>query len=107
MRALPMILPLLLVAAGSCLAPSRSEEGSSPVLLANPILTSQQSGTTALLQAISPVDPRVVWASGHRGTWVRTVDGGATWESGQVPGGDTLQFRDVHAVSAGVAYLMA
>ena len=78
-----------------------------PILLQPPILTAQQSGTTALLQAISPVDASVVWVSGHRGTWLRTLDGGTTWTAGQVPGADTMQFRDVHAVSAEIAYLMS
>ena len=75
--------------------------------LAFPILTPQQSGTTALLQAVSAVDERVVWVSGHAGTYARTLDGGATWTSGRVPGSDTLQFRDVHAVSADTAFLMS
>lgn len=67
----------------------------------------QMSGTTALLQAISAVDSDVVWVSGHRGTYARTTDGGLTWHSAVVPGADSLQFRDVHAVSADTAYLMS
>src|SRR5262249_55012229 len=55
----------------------------------------QQSGTDALLIAVSAVDDRVVWASGQGGTWLRTLDGGAHWQSGRVPGADSLQFRDV------------
>ena len=72
-----------------------------------PTLTPQHSGTQSLLQAVSPVSEQVVWVSGHRGTYARTVDGGATWTPGGVPGADSLQFRDVHAVSADVAYLLA
>ena len=72
-----------------------------------PVLERQASGTTALLQAVSPVDPNVVWVSGHRGTWARTLDGGATWTTGVVSGADTLQFRDVHAHSADVAWLLS
>ena len=60
-----------------------------------------------MLQAVSVVDENVVWVSGHRATYVRTVDGGATWEVGVVPGPDTLQFRDVHAVDANTAYLLS
>ncbi len=71
------------------------------------VLETQQSGTTALLQAVSAVNDRVAWVSGHRGTWVRTLDGGATWQAGQVAGADSLQFRDVHAVSADTAFLMS
>ena len=72
-----------------------------------PFLDPQVSGTTSLLQAVSVVDENVVWVSGHRATYARTVDGGATWEAGTVPGPDTLQFRDVHAVDANTAYLLS
>ena len=67
----------------------------------------QASGTSALLQAVSAVSAEVVWVSGHRGTYARTTDGGRSWEAGVVPGADTLQFRDVHAVSATTAYLLS
>jgi photosystem II stability/assembly factor-like uncharacterized protein len=81
-----------------------------PILLAAlqaPQLTDQTAGTTARLQAVSVVSPRVVWASGARGTWVRTTDGGTTWAAGVVPGADTLEFRDVHAASADTAWLLS
>jgi len=94
-------VPLLLIA--SC---SRSRTaGSPPVVGAS---TEQQSHTTALLQAVSAVNDSVVWVSGHRATWVRTVDGGRTWVPGAMTGPDSgLQFRDVEAVSATSAYLLA
>ena len=76
-------------------------------LLLAPQVTVQESGTNALLQAVSVVDARIVWVSGHRGTFARTLDGGATWQSSRVPGADSLEFRDVHAVSADTAYLMS
>jgi photosystem II stability/assembly factor-like uncharacterized protein len=68
---------------------------------------SQASGTTQLLIGISPVNENVVWASGTGGTWVRTTDGGTTWQTGRVPGADTLQFRDVHAVDSNTAWLLS
>lgn len=72
------------------------------------MITEQQSHTTALLQAVSAVDERVVWVAGHRATWARTVDGGRTWVPGAMTGPDsTLEFRDVHAVGATTAYLLA
>jgi hypothetical protein len=67
----------------------------------------QSSGTTSLLIGLSPVNAKVVWASGVRGTWVRTVDGGATWTHGVVPGAELLQFRDVQALDANTAWLMS
>lgn len=69
--------------------------------------TPQNSGTTALLQAVSIVDANIVWVSGHRGSYTRTTDGGATWHAAMVPGADSLQFRDVHAVDSNTAYLMS
>ena len=65
------------------------------------------SGTTERLQAVSPVNSQVVWASGTGGTYALTTDGGETWVSAVVPGAETLEFRDVEGVSAEVAYLMA
>jgi len=72
-----------------------------------PTLTPQQSGTTNRLQAISPVNGRVAWASGVGGTFVVTTDGGNSWRAGVVPGAEELQFRDVEGVSERVAYLMS
>ena len=71
------------------------------------VFTDQASGSTALLQAISIVDSNTVWVSGHAGTYARTTDGGATWHAAVVPGADSLQFRDVEAVSADTAFLMS
>ena len=72
-----------------------------------PKLTPQNSGTTQLLISVSPVNARVVWASGAGGTFVRTTNGGKTWTAGVVPGAELLQFRDVQGVSDQVAYLQS
>ncbi|HUF36151.1 MAG TPA: hypothetical protein VMN37_09385 [Gemmatimonadales bacterium] len=101
-----------LVAAAGCSAPSSlSPEGvraqAGPPGAGTPTLTPQTSGTTNRLQAISVVSPRIAWASGLGGTYVVTTDGGETWRPGVVPGAEALQFRDVEAVNARVAYLMA
>jgi len=72
-----------------------------------PTTTPQVSGTTSRLQAVSPVDKNVVWASGVNGTYVVTTNGGATWRAGVVPGAETLRFRDVQGVSERIAYLLA
>lgn len=67
----------------------------------------QKSNTTSSLHGLSIVNANVVWASGTDGTFVRTTDGGETWHVGTVPGGDTLDFRDVYAVDDKTAYLMS
>ncbi len=74
-----------------------------------PTITVQQSGVEALFQAvsISAVDPDVAWISGHRGTYARTTDGGRTWSARVVPGRDSLEFRDVHAIDARRAWLLS
>ena len=67
----------------------------------------QQSNTTALLIAVSAVNDSVAWVSGTGGTVLRTLDGGATWHAGKVPGADSLQFRDVHALDANHAWVLS
>src|SRR6266853_1631474 len=72
-----------------------------------PTLTPQNSGTTNRLQAVSPVNSDVVWASGLGGTFVVTTDGGEIWTAGGVPGAESVQFRDVQGVSRRIAYLLS
>src|SRR3990172_4953645 len=72
-----------------------------------PVLTEQASGVQATLQAVSPVNDSVVWVSGHAGVTLRPLDGGRTWIRPAAPGGDSLQFRDVHAVSRDTAYVLS
>lgn len=109
-----LIITLIAVAASGQSASSQisaaSQTGNRPSWhdrFQSPTLTSQTSGTTNRLQAISPVSAEVVWASGVGGTFVRTTNGGATWKVGVVPGAETLQFRDVQGVSERVAYLLS
>lgn len=97
-----IVLPLAVLAAFACAGASRGTPASTQITR-----TEQVSGTTSLLIAVSPVNERVVWVSGSRGTWLRTTDGGATWRSGRVSGADSLQFRDVHAVDSTTAYLLS
>ena len=71
------------------------------------VTVEQASGTTQLLVGVSVVNDQVVWASGAGGTFLRTTDGGATWQAGRVPGADTLQFRDVFALDSSTAWLLS
>ncbi len=59
------------------------------------------------LRGISAVNEQVVWASGTKGTYLRTQDGGSTWQLAQVPGAGELDFRDIHAVDARTAYILS
>ncbi len=67
----------------------------------------QKSNTVENLRGVSAVTRKVAWASGTHGTYLRTVDGGSSWRMAQVPGAETLDFRDVEAFSADVAYLLS
>lgn len=60
-------------------------------------LTEQQSGTDALLIAMSILDEETVWMSGTKSTFIRTQDGGNSWELFSHPEVDTFQYRDIHA----------
>lgn len=93
MRSLPA---LVLVIAGIGTLPAQA-----------PRVTEQQSGTTSLLQAVSAVNDRTVWVSGHGGAVARTLDGGEHWQLRPIPGAEKLEFRDIHAVSADVAWAMS
>ena len=94
--------PLLLLGLTACAAGTPSAPAPASITAIEQI-----SGTTSLLIGMSPVNEKIVWASGVRGAWVRTIDGGATWTHGTVPGGEFLQFRDVHALDANTAWLMS
>ena len=87
----------LVVAAGPSTASAQSA----------PRLTPQPTGTTASLFGVFPVSDKVVWASGSKGVVLRTLDGGTTWERKTMPGGDSLQFRDIHARGADSAWALS
>lgn len=91
MRAL-LLLPLL----ASCLA-------------AVPRVTheTQETPTRASLRGVSAVSVDVCWVSGADGTFLRTIDGGASWAAGVVEGAEELDFRDVEALDANTAVLMS
>jgi len=67
----------------------------------------QTSGVAARLRGVSAVSEHVAWASGEKGTVLRTADGGATWTKLTVPDAAALDFRDVDAVSDSTAYLLS
>jgi photosystem II stability/assembly factor-like uncharacterized protein len=65
------------------------------------------SVTKARLRGLAVVNTKVVWASGTSGTFVRTDDGGLTWNAGQVAGAFDLDFRDVHAFDDRKAFMLS
>jgi photosystem II stability/assembly factor-like uncharacterized protein len=79
------------------------------ILLATSVYaqTTQNSHTTENLRGLSTPAPNIAWASGTQGTYLRTTDAGQTWLPAQVPDADSLDFRDVEAFNADLAYLLA
>jgi photosystem II stability/assembly factor-like uncharacterized protein len=69
--------------------------------------TPQESNTGVALRGVSAVSERIVWASGAKGTFLRTSDGGATWTPAVVPGAADADFRGVRALSDKSAYLLS
>ena len=62
----------------------------------------QASPTTERLRGVSASSDTVAWASGNKGTVVRTIDGGATWaRRAPCRTRDALDFRDIEAFGAG------
>lgn len=96
---LPFVL--VLTCAGCAALASRSPTA--------PSFEVQQGGTPALLIAVHAVSDSVAWVAGANRTFLRTVNGGATWIAGQVavPDAPNLQFRDVHALDANTAWLLS
>ena len=70
-------------------------------------LTTQESGTRARLRGLCVVSGEVAWAGGTSGTFLRTTDGGKTWQAGTVPGATSLDFRDVHATDDKTALVLS
>ena len=67
-----------------------------PAALAAQVVT-KTTVTTAELRGLSVVSPKVAWASGQRGTIVRTTDGGDSWQVDTIAGATALDFRSIHA----------
>lgn len=74
---------------------------------AGQIWTPQASSTTVSLRGVSVVTSAVVWASGAGGTYLRTLDGGATWQAGTVPDAADLDFRSIYALDSDTAWVMS
>ncbi|HKD81899.1 MAG TPA: YCF48-related protein [Candidatus Angelobacter sp.] len=67
----------------------------------------QTSGTDVQLRGISAVSDKVAWASGAKGTVLRTIDGGETWTKVNVPDAEKLDFRDIQAFDLNTAFVLS
>ncbi len=66
----------------------------------------QTSPVSVELRGLAAVSDRVAWASGAKGTVIRTIDG-ETWKVLAVPGAETLDFRDIEAWDGKTAVAMS
>jgi photosystem II stability/assembly factor-like uncharacterized protein len=78
-----------------------------PTLASGAQWRTTSSPTEVELRGLSVVSPQVVWASGMRGTVLRTTDGGRTWERDTISGATTLDFRAIAATSRDVAHALS
>lgn len=67
----------------------------------------QASGVDVRLRGISAVDGDIAWASGRKGTVLRTINGGRHWQAVGVPGAEALDFRDIEAFDAETAVVLS
>lgn len=67
----------------------------------------QQSGVEVRLRGVSAVDAQIAWASGQKGTVLRTLDGGVHWQKVSVPAAEALDFRDIEGFDADTAVALS
>jgi photosystem II stability/assembly factor-like uncharacterized protein len=67
----------------------------------------QANQSQADFRGLSVVSSKVVWVSGTKGTYTRTIDAGKNWAVAIVPGAEKLDFRDVEAFGDETAYLLS
>lgn len=66
-----------------------------------------ESGTTANLRGVSAVNAQSAWASGTKGTVIKTADGGKTWHAAGPSGVTDLDFRDIEAVDERTVFVLS
>jgi photosystem II stability/assembly factor-like uncharacterized protein len=67
----------------------------------------QNSGVDASLRGLCAVSETCCWASGAKGTVIRTTDGGATWVAVGPAHAETADFRDIQAWDESTAVVMS
>lgn len=101
--AIAVVAPSAAMAAGQAAAGGAAP--GSPAPAANTAWLRQASHSEAELRGLSVVSGKVAWASGAKGTVLRTIDG-ETWERVNVPGAEAYDFRDIEAFDANSAIVM-
>ncbi|WP_399460365.1 WD40/YVTN/BNR-like repeat-containing protein, partial [Streptomyces sp. WAC01526] len=65
------------------------------------------SGSTARFRGLAAVSRTTAWVAGTAGTVLRTHDGGKHWSNISPPGAGALEFRDIEALDARRAVVLA
>lgn len=93
-----LIFPFVLIVVLSCEKQNKKSDLENPIgwdLIETPLKSS--------IRGLSPLTSNIVWASGSGGVWLRTLDGGLTWDSGIIDGLDSVDFRDIEGLDAATA----
>lgn len=73
-----------------------------------PILVKLFEGHADLsFRGIATVDDSVVWVSGNQGVFGKSLDYGAHWVFGRIPGADSLELRDIELMDDHTAVVMS
>jgi photosystem II stability/assembly factor-like uncharacterized protein len=67
----------------------------------------QDSGVATSLRGLSAVNESCCWASGAKGTVIRTIDGGKSWRAVGPLNIETADFRDIKAWDESTAVIMS
>jgi len=67
----------------------------------------QEGNTQASFRSVCAISNKIVWVGGSQGTFLRTTNGGKSWETNQLEGAGNLDFRDIHAFDSQTAILMS
>ncbi len=67
----------------------------------------QNSGVDVSLRGVSAVSDTCCWASGAKGTVIRTTDAGTSWKTVGPPGAEAADFRDIQAWDESTAVIMS
>ena len=67
----------------------------------------QNSGFSVSLRGVCAVSDSCCWASGAKGTVIRTEDGGGSWQSVGPPDAEAADFRDIQAWDESTAVIMS
>lgn len=58
-------------------------------------------------RGLSVVNDKIIWVSGSKGCFARSIDGGKTFQLKRIAGFDSADFRDIEAFDANTAIMMS